>query len=154
MESFKFDPITDAELEASQSTENQLAENGIYDFEIMVSKRTYSKAGNEMSKLKLRITDKNGKQYIVWDNLVFSDSTFCRRKIKHFCQSIGLIEECNRGELPAELGGYSGKCEIGYQDKQPNDEGGYYPAKNIVVDYIKDDNAKPKTEFLNEDILF
>ena len=151
---YSFTPLTDDELDAID-----LIPQGVYDFEVIKSTRRTSKAGNPMAELQLNVWDNEGKQHIVFDYLVFSNINLYIRKLSHFCKATGLEAEYKRGLIPEILEKYSGKVEIGIQDEQPKSTGGFYPKKNIVLDYVKRDaeasTTKPKEEeFVDSDIPF
>jgi len=154
--SYQFLPLTEDELNSSD-----LLEPGVYDFEVIKSEKKTSKAGNLMAEIQLKIWDKDGKVKFVYDYLVFSKVNLNIRKVKHFCDSVGLSDQYNKGSIPEELGSYCGKAEIGLQNSSPKPEGGYYPSQNTVIDYIKADKnngMKPlpekKEEFDDLDIPF
>src|ERR1019366_7780465 len=106
------------------------------------SERQLSAKGNAMAKLQLRFWDKEGKAHFVFDYLVFSEVNLCIRKVKHFCDAVGLAEQYAKGEIPEELELFCGKLQLGTQEEKPNPNGGVYPMKNIVVDYVKSDGKK------------
>lgn len=154
--SFIFNKMTDEELNKSE-----LALPGIYKFITLKSSRKISKSGNEMAELVIKYwKEENKNSYILSDYLVFSDSKFCIRKIKHFCDTVGLHDEYEKGELPEKLDSLRGYLEIGVQDGNPNPNGGFYPKKNIVLDYVaKEKNEvvpikKGLTDFDDSDIPF
>lgn len=137
--SYSFNPMTDEELEKST-----LLEDGVYNFEVTKAERQTSRSNNPMAKLSLKVWDKNGEVRFVYDYLVFSNVNLCIKKVKHFCDSVGLSEAYKKGELPEELENYCGKVEVKAEEGQliPEDKlngkplGSRYPAKNVVVDYI------------------
>lgn len=151
---YTFTPMTEEEIDSAS-----LLTEGTYDFEVKKSIRKLSKSGNAMSEILVIVYDKDGKQHSLFDYLVFSQVPLCIRKVKHFCEAVGLIDQYNKGELSEDFGGYSGKLQIGISDEKPNPNGGVYPKKNIVIDYIKADNAKEnlaekKDEFFSDDVPF
>ena len=135
--SYNLVPMTEEELNAFP-----VIEEGIYDFEVLKSERQTSEAGNAMAKLQLNVWDKNGKSSMIFDYLVFSSVKFCTRKIKHFCESAGIPEDYLKGIVREELERLCGKVHIGIQESTPNKKtGGYYPSKNVVIDYVTKDNT-------------
>jgi hypothetical protein len=130
--SFEFTPLSDEELDLMD-----LVPEGEYDFEVIKSQRKTSKKGNPMCELQLQVYDKEGRSHIIFDYLVFSSVNLNIKKISHFAKAVGLHEQYMKGSLPEEFHSFSGKCLIGIQDEMPKDSGGFYPKKNIVVDYIK-----------------
>lgn len=154
--SYNLTPMTEEELNAFD-----LIEEGTYDFEVLKSERQKSKSGNPMAKLQINVWDKNGKSTVIFDYLVFSSVKFCTRKIKHFCEAAGIAEDYLKGTIREDLERLCGKVHIGIQESLPNPTGGYYPSKNVVIDYVTKDNAshsgapKPESdEFLNDSIPF
>jgi hypothetical protein len=152
---YTFTPMTEEEISSYN-----LMEKGIYDFEVIKSIRKVSKSGNPMAELQLNVWDKAGKQHTIFDYLVFSSIPLNIKKVKHFCDATGLAEKYKQGSIPEELERFSGKVEIGVQDEQPKEGGGFYPKKNIVLDYIVIDKAEIKYEstpadnFINDEIPF
>jgi hypothetical protein len=144
---YQFNPLTEEELNAVE-----LVEDGIYDFEVIKSVRKVSRTGNHMAELNIRFWDKNGKIHTLFDYLVFSIIPLNIRKVKHFCDATGLAEYYKKGELPEELGGYSGKIKVSTQKGQliPQDKlngkplGSTYPDKNIVEYYVLTDKGAVK----------
>ena len=128
--SFRFKVMTDSEL-------NNLLPEGVYSFEVNKSTRKVSKSGNDMAELGLVVWDASGKSHYLRDWLVFSDASLSIRKIKHFCDAVGLQESYKKGELPEDLERLSGKVKIGIEDEQPKADGGFWPKKNVVMDYVK-----------------
>jgi len=149
--SYTFSPKSDEEL-------IDIVPRGVYAFEVLKSERMTSQKGNPMCKLLLKYFDVNGRARLIYDYLVFSDANLNIRKIKHFCHSVGLVEEYKKGELPEDLTNKYGEFEIGIQDEQPNDKGGFYPKKNTVVDYVKpskkEETKNEEDEFHNDSIPF
>lgn len=137
--SYSFNPLSEEELEAIN-----LVPDGIYNFEVLKSTRKVSKSGNQMAELQHGIYDENGTIRPIFDYLVFSTVNLNIKKVSHFCKAVGLHEEYKQGSLREELDGLTGKVQIGTQDEQPKPGGGFYPKKNIVVDYIftKEDELK------------
>lgn len=136
--SYTFKTMTDEEL-------NNLMSEGIYDFEVKTAMRKVSKSGNPMAELSLSVWDSNGKANNIRDWLVFSGVALNIRKVKHFCDTVGLIDAYQKGELPEELEGLSGKVSIGIDEGQMKPDGSMWPKKNVVVDYIKG-NGEKKTD--------
>lgn len=119
----KFTPKTEEQL-----AEESLLEPGIYDFEIVEASEAISKSsGNEMLVLKLRIFSDRGNR-LVTDYITSS----LEWKLRHFADSVGLLERYNQGELyPEDIGVRGGKLEL----KIDKGNGTYKP-KNSVKDYI------------------
>jgi hypothetical protein len=160
--SYSFNPMSDEELEAST-----LLPDGEYDFEVSKSERQISSSQNPMAKLTLKCWDKDGVIKYVYDYLVFSPVQLCIRKVKHFCDTTGLLNEYNAGQIPEELENLTGRVciKISTGNEIPEDKlkgkpkGSRYPDKNEVVDYIKRGDsavpdAKPEEPFFEDDINF
>lgn len=147
---YLFNPMTEEQIQLSS-----LMESGIYDFEVIKSNKKTSKSGNPMAELNLNVWDKEGKQHVIYDYLVFSNIPLNIKKIKHFCDSTGLSKDYERGCLPENLERLSGKAIIGIQEEQPNPNGGFYPKKNVVTDYVIQDKSdikqNPKEEEFKDD---
>lgn len=128
---YTFTPMTEEEIQASS-----VIEAGTYDFEVIKATRKISKKGNPMAELNINVWDKEGKQHTLFDYLVFSSQPLNIKKVKHFCDATGLSKEYERGKLPEEMENLYGKVCLDIQDEQPKEGGGFYPKKNVVVDYI------------------
>lgn len=115
-----------SEKEVSQYS---LIPKGEYDFEVLEAEDCVSKnSGNEQIKLKLGLYV-GDKRRLVWDYLLPA----LEYKLRHFCDSVGLLAKYENGTLTAEdCVGRSGKCKIDIQ----RDPGGFYEDKNVVKDYV------------------
>lgn len=145
--SYSFLPMTEEEINAPS-----LIDDGVYDFQVLKSTRKTSQKGNPMAELRLKLWDKEGKTHTLFDYLVFSQVPLNIRKVKHFCDAVGLQEDYKKGKLPEELENFCGKAHIGIQEKQPKSNGGFYPEKNVVVDYIISDKSATKHESIKETV--
>jgi hypothetical protein len=146
---YTFTPMSEEEIQSSG-----LLEDGIYEFEVIRSTRKTSKSNNPMAELQLKIWDKEGKIHTIFDYLVFSTIPLNIRKVKHFCDAVGLQEQYKLGQMPEELSGYSGKAHIIIQkgNEIPSEKlngkpvGSLYPDKNVVDDYMMIDEVSIKNE--------
>lgn len=112
-----------------------LIPDGEYDFEVVEAAEAVSKAGNEMTKLTLKVWYDDGKTARVWDYLVAGPKSTW--KIKQFCEAVGLGDRYNTGEIQAiDFEGRQGRVKIATQEASGN-----YPAKNVVGEYV--DNGEP-----------
>lgn len=147
--SFSFPPMTEEEIKALN-----MVEEGIYDFEVVKSTQKTSKSGNQMIEMQLMIWDKEGKEHVVFDYLVSIKSMMY--KIKHFCDTVGLEKEYQRGNFDVtQCEGRRGKAHIVIQSGQPNPAGGMYADKNAVKDYVMTDKGAVKHDSAkNEDYQF
>jgi hypothetical protein len=139
----KFEPKTAKEID-----ELGLLPVGEYDFLVHEAEDTQSKKGNDMAVVKLLIDGPSGEIKIV-DYLVAIDSM--AYKIRHFAESVGLLAEYEKGEMPAEIMvGKTGKCKLVVA---PAKDG--YRAKNTVSDYLSASNpGAPKAEVIDDEIPF
>lgn len=151
--SFEFTPMSDDELDA-------ILPDGEYNFEVISSKRKSSAKGNPMAVLDLRVWDNKGQTHLIFDMLIFMNVNMCIRKISRFCKATGIYEDYKKGSLPEDFSYLSGKALIGTQEEMPNPNGGFYPKKNVVLDYIpqaegtvKEKTAIPKDDF-DDDVPF
>lgn len=118
----RFVPKSEEEL-------NPLLTPGDYDAEVAKAENAVSKKGNEMIKISLRVFDRGGGTIILTDYLLESMA----KKLKHFCDSAGLMDLYERGELDAEA------CQgasVVVRLKVKHDETGTYPPQNAVDDYV------------------
>jgi hypothetical protein len=151
--SYNFKPKTEEEL-----GQFNLLPEGIYPFEVIKATRKKSKSGNDMAELVIMIWDKEALTYTLFDYLVFSDVNMCLKKVSHFCKATGLQDEYEKGCLREELERLSGKLKLGIQDARPNENGGFYPKRNVVEDYLtleEVEKSLPKNDdFSDKDIPF
>jgi len=81
-------------------------------------------------------------------------------KTLHFCKSVGLEQKYLDGQFNEnDCPNQSGKVSIIFQQGKQNPNGGYYPDKNGVEDYIFEGEKKnvatiTKNDFINDDIPF
>lgn len=122
--SLNFTPKTEEELNKSV-----LLQKGEYDFEVMKAEEALSKSGNDMIKLTLKVYGPNGETAHVYDYLLVA----MEFKLKHFCDSVGLVAEYESGQLTADMcGGRAGRCKLAVE----TDASGKYDDKNVVKDYV------------------
>jgi hypothetical protein len=87
-----------------------------------------------MIELKLKIWDIDGSERIVFDYLLEAMGF----KLRHFSKICNLLDKYESGVLAAEdCVGKSGNLELIVQQGQPRIDGGYYPSKNSVKDYVE-----------------
>lgn len=129
----KFTPLTEEEIASSG-----LMEDGLYKFTVLEAEDMVSKTGNDMIKLTLRVQDADGMMHKVFDYLLEK----MKFKLRHFCEYTGLLDKYDSGNLTAaDCIGKSGVCEIIVQAGQEKYDGGKYPDKNAVKDYIENNKA-------------
>lgn len=150
--SYNFKPLSDEELESIN-----LLQDGTYNFQVNASTKKISKSGNPMAELQLMIWDNDGKTHLIYDYLVFSNVNLNIKKVAHFCKTTGIEEEYKSGSVREELKGLSGFVEISSKEAQPKPTGGFYPKKNVVVDYVskvKQQEPIKDDQFIDSDIPF
>ena len=120
----EFTPKTEEEIKAAN-----LLEAGDYDFDVLVAEDAISSKGNEMIKVNLGIYTGDKVRGRIFDYLMPS----MEAKLRHFCDTVGLLKEYESGSLSANMcEGRSGKCRIIIQE----DKAGKYDPKNTIKDYI------------------
>jgi len=129
----KFDPKTEDEL-----ARESLLPDGIYPFEVLLAADEFSKAGNEMIKLKLNVFGPDGEQVHVYDYLLEK----LAYKLRHFADTTGLLGDYERGELTA----FSCMGKTGYAKIVLEAANGGYSAKNVVKDYVARDKVATKAQ--------
>ncbi|HLX54436.1 MAG TPA: hypothetical protein VKR58_10865 [Aquella sp.] len=151
---FKYEPFTEEKAEKSRYT---LMDAGQYFFEVKFVEAQVSSKGNPMLKLTLAVWDNEGISHNIIDYLVSTPTMAW--KIRHFCEAVGLIKEYENGTFNENMcAGVTGKAQIAYQAGKQKPEGGYYSDKNVVEDYLKNEDnteTKPKeSKGLNDDLPF
>lgn len=153
---FSFNPLSDAEINSLQNRD--LLPDGVYPFVVETIDTQNSKSGNLMLKVRIGVfKDMNDKRSII-DYLVPTDQMMF--KLKHFCESIGLIKEYENGSFViSSCINRTGKVRIGVQKGSAKIDGtGFYPDKNSVKDYVKAEEKVVKNPVvdstLNDDIAF
>lgn len=119
-----FKPKSENELR-----ESQLADPGEYDFDVLEASEEISKtSGNPMIKVKLGIYHGETVRWHVYDYLMPSMES----KLRHFCDTTGLLKHYEAGTLVAEDCRWrGGRCKLIKDTKNPN-----FPPKNVVRDYV------------------
>jgi hypothetical protein len=122
--SLNFKPKSEKEI-----SEQMLAPEGDYDFEVLSSEAQVSKKGNPMIKIKIGIYRGDTMANHVFDYLL----TSMEHKLRHFCDTTGLLAKYESGTLSADdCAGRAGRVRLIVEQ----DEAQKYPAKNVVKDYI------------------
>lgn len=123
-------PLSDKQLK-----DGDLIPKGEYDFSVQDAIDTYSQAGNEMIKLKIRVWMPDGRERTVFDYLLEA----LEYKLGHFCEATGLVDRYKSGLLEAlDCIGKSGRLKIAIQ----SDKSGQYGDRSVVVDYIPSDEEE------------
>jgi len=124
----RFTPKTEQEMQ-----EIGLFPEGVYNFEVIEAKDRISKNGNDMIELKLCITDSRGSERFVFDYLLEQ----MHFKLYHFAEAAGLLAKYESGEfISSDCLNKKGTLHLIMQAGQPSPQGGNYPAKNSVKDYV------------------
>jgi hypothetical protein len=126
----RFQPRTEADIKKAG-----LAPAGDYPFEVLqASEEISKKSGHPMIKVKLGIYNGERVGAHVYDYLIASMES----KLRHFCDSTGLLAKYESGTLTAQdCVGRSGLCRLIIDDRDPA-----YEPKNAVKDYVSR-KAKP-----------
>lgn len=129
----KYTPKTEEEV----LTEG-LIQAGVYDFEIAGAEDAVSSKGNDMIKLSINLFDSEGKPRGLTDYLTFN----YQRKLRHAADACKILTIYEDGSLAAEhFIGKTGKLELQIKKGDKKPDGGDYPDKNDVKDYIKRDSG-------------
>ena len=129
----RFEPKTAAEINASKMK----LKEGPANFEIIKAEDTFSKHGNEMIKLTLRVWDCEGKWAQIFDYLVSNVPW----KMLQFLNSISRPEIYETGVIDVEsLLGASGGCVIKIQ----RDNSGVYGDRLVIAAYQEKARAEPQ----------
>lgn len=112
---------------------------GRYKFNVLLAEDAVSKAGNEMIKLKLECFQPDGRRATIFDYLMINaDGT--SRKIKGFCEAVGLQDKYQSGELSHwDCLHKSGELELAVESSEQ------YGDQNKVKFYVR---LKPTSENL------
>jgi hypothetical protein len=113
---------------------------------------TYSKKGNEMIQLALRVYNFEGSFIHIKDYLVAS----LEFKLRHAAAACNLLAEYEQGQLHAfDFIGKKGELKLAIQKGQQKHDGSLYPDKNIVQDcIIPESNVSLTNDNLDDEIPF
>lgn len=127
--------------EADKPREFPLIEPGVYRFQVNKASLRTSKNGNPMMAVEISVWD-DSRTYNIFDYLVNIPSMTW--KIRHFADSLNLGKEYDNDTLEPEMCvGLYGMADINIQ---PAKDG--YAAKNIVVDYVLNEQGQVKSEVI------
>lgn len=117
---------------------------GVYPFTVMESDQVLSKsvknAGKPMVKLKLNV---HGPQFDTHIYDYFAD-WFSEWKLKHFCESVGIEDDYQNGEVDPVGNAWQGKDGFVVLDIEKAQ--GNYAEKNVVKDYKENDDDETETQ--------
>jgi hypothetical protein len=152
MSDLTFTPQSDEFIEnlVRKEEEERLLTAGECLFEVCSAKPMVSEAGNPMIKITLKVWDCNNKSGFIYDFLMGGEKSFFIKKIKNFCECVGIIDKYNSGKLNAEdiNSSQSGKLVLGIR-KDRNGK-----LQNNVIEYIKGNIAQINNNapFLNDSV--
>lgn len=143
----KYPALTDQQIEGMRAK----LQPGIYEFQVVSAEEKVSQtSGNEMIKLTLKVWDKEGRQFTVFDYLVATEKMAF--KTKHFCESIGA-PELYCGETDAAL--FTDRCGHVKTALEKEEYKGRMQEKVRVVDYVTVAKSENKpADFVDSDIPF
>lgn len=122
----------------------KLLPEGDYEFEVFDSIDETSSKGNEMIHVILLIK-KNNREYKIHDYLM--DTEEMAFKLRHFCDSTGLSEFYNSGNIESsKIKSKKGYAKITIK----HDKKGIYDPKNVVKDYIVNKSTNNEDKFNDE----
>jgi len=138
---FTYIPMTE---EQCNEARYQLLKDGIYEAVVKKAEYQTSNSGNPMFKLTLDVFDDKGTIFFITDYLVFTPQMMW--KVKHFCESAGLLKEYESGafchpDLAEDMNVFvktviqKGK-EIPKEKLNGMPEGTCYRDKNAIIDYV------------------
>lgn len=153
MSDLQFTPQSDDAIEAlkAREEEERLLADGEATFEVVTATAKNSKTtGIPMIAVKMNVWDCNGKTAFIDEYLMAGDKSFFIKKIKSFCESIGIIDKYNSGKLNATdiNSSHFGKIIIGRR-KDNNGK-----IQNNVIEYIKktEGDVNNNAPFLNDSL--
>jgi hypothetical protein len=172
-----YEPLTEQQaLEARY----QLLPKGRYQGHIFMAEDKISRtSGNPMTEVVIHVKDKNGQKMEIKDFLTYVPGM--QWKIRHCAQATQTLDHYENKRFCGEV--IKGKDVIVEVDIQEGNlipdeklngkpEGSKYPNKNIIVDYVVENNIKsstlsplgasplplnkpiPGNEFINDDLPF
>lgn len=128
---------------------HRLIDEGSYHFKVIKAADQISKnSGNKMIALTLLLTIPDGTKHMVFDYLLEKYP----KKIKSFCDSVGISEKYSTGKLyPEDCLQKEGFVEIKIGKAEEKENGEFYPEKNEVKYYKnKFSNSKKEKQAVNE----
>ncbi len=129
-----FSPKNTAELEEERKARMQLMDPGPADFVVKSAIDTLSQSDNtEMIELQVEVTDAHGNTKVLKDWL----TPKMMGKMRNFCYGTGAAALYDQGSLMAEhCAGLGGRCLLAVEKGGMAADGGRYPDKNKIRDYI------------------
>ena len=120
----KFNPIRE-----QANAEQELWENGEYEFEIIDATEKVSKSGNAMIELRVRISKPDGASHTISDYLLAKRMG----KLRNASVACGLLDKYQRGDLSDEnFVGKRGRLRLAVEKSKNG-----YPDHNVVAYYLE-----------------
>lgn len=143
----RFEPKTRQQIEDEEKKrlEESLLPKGTYDFEVFRAEDKISSKGNDMIAIDIRVFAPDGSMPFVKDWLL----EVMAFKLRHFCETTGLIGKYDDGSLCAEdCLRASGKVQLDIEKAKGN-----YGPKNVVKDYGAgpESDQMPKEKAVSEE---
>jgi hypothetical protein len=152
---FTYNPLSQEDAEKARQNAKEiknnylLLEDGICDVEVLKRKfkmsnmgknRDPNKPSNPTIELFVKLTDANGNQNVANDWLIGIPSM--EWKTRHFCEATDSIDAYNENRFN-ETTPINPKCKayVKIQRGKEKPQGGFYPDKNVIDDYIPRDAA-------------
>lgn len=140
----QFVPLSDEELYVKPVV-------GLCDYEVVYAEETNSHSGNPMMKLKVKVWNHEGAEYIVHDNLVFVKN--CMWKVSQFSKASGIYELYKNGSIEqSDILGKTGKC-VTILEKSDRDGREYIKIKNYIEPEESSDD-KNNNDIIDDDLAF
>lgn len=125
----------------SEDELSDLLPEGKYPYQIV---KSTSQAKEECMQMiwKLKFWDQEGVEHYITDFLkVDQSSKFCMRKIRHALYSCGCGDFWEKGKWNAsDFDNKTGYLLLGVQKEGYGKDGKFYPTRNNIKDYLKDDS--------------
>jgi hypothetical protein len=163
----KYQPYTEAQIQSMN-----VMEPGIYSFQVLevitwdqYGKELRDKNGNDMAKLKLAITDQEGRERPLF-TYITGDGAFAY-KLRHFAKSIGMIQQYEDAIFNiAETVGKRGLADIVIKKGTLKQDGSgeMWADRNDVKDFMTNADGNvvshshqpttPQVDEISEDVPF
>lgn len=160
--------------EAYVMSRPSLIEDGTYECTLLQhmnynqdGKKIVDRNGEDMTRIKLKIWDHEGKERFIYTNLWWGENNKMSYRTRSFAESFQVLDMYELGELYDKFGdviGMTGVCEIYTQKERPKNDGSkeIWPTKNDVRNFIEKEvisskliNATVKNDdFHDDDVPF
>lgn len=153
------------EQDEKNRTSFKVWEKGVYDFTTLeevsfgtktyYAKETLSKAGNPMWVIPVKIFAKDGSDFTIHLIDYIPTTGEMRFKHAHLADATGNGDKYDSGKLTLQDVLFkSGRLELDIQKGSSKPDGGTYPDKNVIRDYVKKESSGSKKDELDDDIPF